>query len=76
MRKESHLNRRNKLIYNRYAELWGQGLREERIWPQLEEDFFLEKATLYRIVLKMSRISEDSQPKIEFIEKEEANGVN
>lgn len=64
MRNESLINRRNKLIYEKYAELWGQGLREELIWPELVLMFHLERDTLYRIVLKQSKIVERVSPEL------------
>lgn len=53
MRSESLINRRNKLIYERYSSLWGSGQREELIWPVLTNEFHLEQPTIYRIILKM-----------------------
>ena len=51
MRSVEIINNRNQIIYNEYAELWGQGLREELIWPKLSEKFFIAEKTVYRIVL-------------------------
>lgn len=67
MRNSSLINRRNKLIYEAYANLWGQGQREELIWPQLSLQFYLEKDTLYRIVLKETRIKEAVSPELPLI---------
>jgi hypothetical protein len=64
MRNNSLINRRNKLIYEKYAELWGQGLREELIWPELVLAFHLERDTIYRIVLKQSKIVEAVSPEL------------
>lgn len=46
---------RDRLIYEDYASLWGQGQREEVIWPVLEERYHVAQSTIYRIVLKMSK---------------------
>jgi hypothetical protein len=61
MRNNILINRRNKLIYEAYAELWGKGIREKLIWPELTLKFHLKEETLYRIVLTQSRIKSDSQ---------------
>lgn len=74
MRNTSLINRRNKLIYEKYAELWGQGLREELIWPELVLAFHLERDTIYRIVLKQSKIVEAVSPELPLQEdKNESN---
>ncbi|PLW90006.1 hypothetical protein [Mucilaginibacter sp.] len=74
MRNNSLINRRNKLIYEKYAELWGQGLREELIWPELVLAFHLERDTIYRIVLKQSKIVEAVSPELPLLEdKNESN---
>jgi len=73
MRNHSLINRRNKLIYLQYAELWGQGLREELIWPKLVLAFHLERDTIYRIVLKQSRIIEAVSPELPLEDNNEAN---
>jgi hypothetical protein len=73
MRNSSLINRRNKLIYEKYAEFWGQGLREERIWPELVLLFHLERDTLYRIVLKQSKIVAAVSPELPL---EETDGTN
>lgn len=47
---------RNEKIFARYAELYFVNLwREEEIYKQLKIEFFLEKRTLYGIVLEMSK---------------------
>ena len=74
MRTNSLINRRNKLIYAKYAQLWGEGQREELIWPVLMLEFHLEQSTLYRIVLKQSRIVEAVSPELPF--KEDDNAAN
>lgn len=66
MRSNILINRRNKLIYEAYAELWGKGQREELIWPQLTTQFHLEEKTLYRIVLKQSKIVSEKQLQLPF----------
>lgn len=71
MRNESLINRRNKLIYEKYAELWGQGLREELIWPELVLLFHLERKTLYRIVLKESRAVQAVSPELPLTEEKD-----
>ncbi|MBB6131356.1 hypothetical protein [Mucilaginibacter lappiensis] len=73
MRNSSLINRRNKLIYAKYAELWGQGLREELIWPELVLAFHLERDTIYRIVLKQSKIIEAVSPELPLEDKDAAN---
>lgn len=70
MRSSTLIARRNKLIYERYAELWGEGLREELIWPMLVEVFYLQKDTIYRIVLEQSKQAKSVQPEIEFSNEE------
>jgi hypothetical protein len=72
MRNNILINRRNRLIYEAYAELWGKGQREELIWPQLTIQFHLEEKTLYRIVLKQSKIVSERQPQLPFTEKNDA----
>ena len=69
MRNNSLINRRNKMIYAKYAELWGSGLREELIWPELVLAFHLERDTLYRIVLKQSRIVDAVSPELPLNDK-------
>lgn len=47
---------RNAKIFERYGELYfGQLMREEEIYKILIYEFFLEKRTLYGIVLEMSK---------------------
>lgn len=47
---------RNTRIFERYAELYfGQLMREEEIYKILVTEFYLEKRTLYGIVLEMSK---------------------
>ena len=55
MRTSYLIDKRNQTIYEKYAKLWGQGMREELIWPELEKEFYLEQGTLYRIILKESK---------------------
>jgi hypothetical protein len=74
MRNNNLINRRNKLIYAAYADLWGKGLREELIWPELVLAFHLERDTIYRIVLKQSKIVEAVSPELPLTEGE--NGTN
>jgi len=74
MRNKDLITRRNKLIYEQYATLWGSGLREELIWPKLVESFHLQQDTIYRIVLEQSRIAKACQPEIEF--EGGVNGAN
>jgi hypothetical protein len=74
MRDNSLINRRNKLIYEKYAELWGQGLREELIWPELVLAFHLQRDTIYRIVLTQSRVVEAVSPELPL--KEVQDGTN
>ena len=47
--------KRDSLIYEDYAKLWGAGQREELIWPELEKKYYLSASTIYRIVLKQSK---------------------
>ena len=49
------IKKRNSAIYAMYVKLWGQGLREELIWPQISEVFYLEEETIYRIVLDQNK---------------------
>lgn len=51
-KRNSLIDRRNRLIYEDYATLWATCIREEFIWPHLSLKWHLEEATLYRIVLK------------------------
>lgn len=47
---------RNEKIFARYAELYfGKLMREEEIYKILVTEFYLEKRTLYGIVLEMSK---------------------
>ncbi|WP_295714158.1 hypothetical protein [Mucilaginibacter sp.] len=55
MKENERKQNRDQLIYNDYAKLWGEGLREELIWPKLEEKYYLAPSTLYRVVLNMSK---------------------
>ena len=64
MRNSSLINRRNRLIYEAYAALWGAGQREELIWPELRLAFHLEEDTLYRIVLKQTRMVAALSPEL------------
>ena len=66
MRNKVTYNRRNKLIYLAYCERWGQGLRDEVIWPELKELFHLEVTTIEKIVRKVRKQSQEVQPEIEF----------
>jgi Mor family transcriptional regulator len=47
--------KRNEAIMEDFASLWGSGLREELIYPQLSEKYYLSLSTLYRIVLAHSK---------------------
>lgn len=47
--------KRDKLIFDDYAKLWGTGKREELIFDELSEKYFLERDTLYRIVLQQKK---------------------
>jgi hypothetical protein len=58
------------MIYDDYAALWATGLREELIWPHLDKKYHLSEATIYRIVLKITRIKEKE------ITREDANGTD
>ncbi len=54
--KHDNLEKRNENIYNEYASLWATGIREALIIEQLADKFFLSRSTLYRIILKQSRM--------------------
>ena len=73
MRNNTLIDRRNKLIYEAYAELWGKGQREELIWPQLTVQFHLEENTLYRIVLKQSKMALKAQPQLPFTKDDDTD---
>lgn len=50
------IQERNQAIFDRYSDLYfKQLLREEAIWPVLKKEFWLEKNTIYKIVLEMSK---------------------
>lgn len=51
------IKERNQKIYQRYCELWGDGMRDELIWPILSKEFWLRKQTLYRIFLKITKVA-------------------
>lgn len=59
-------NKRNKLIYEAYCKLWGNGLRDELIYPRLNEQFHLQPKTLRYIVRTMIKQSQAAQPEIPF----------
>ena len=54
--KLDNLSKRNENIYKEYASLWATGMREALIIEKLAERFFLSNSTLYRIILKQSRM--------------------
>lgn len=56
---------RNERIYAMYCELWQDGLREEKIWPQIKEKYHLEETTIYRIVLKQTKTSKSNDLKLD-----------
>jgi hypothetical protein len=66
-------NRRNKLIYEEYCNQWGEGLREEKIWENLHERYFLQPKTLENIVRKMRKLSQVNQIEISFDQENNEN---
>jgi len=50
--------KRDQMIYDDYANLWSTGMREELIWPILDAKWHLAEATIYRIVLKITKQKE------------------
>lgn len=68
MTKNLRKARRDQMIYDDYAALWATGLREELIWPHLDAKYHLSEATIYRIVLKITKTLEKTPPN-ELIEK-------
>lgn len=62
-----------KLIYEAYCARWGEGLRDEVIYPELGEQFFLEPKTIKDIVRKMRKLSQQAQPEIDFDNTEGQN---
>lgn len=64
MKSSTLTDHRNREIYKMYSELWKSGLREELIWPQLKEKFFIAESTLYRIVLKHIKEGNDCEKNI------------
>ncbi|MHB8207777.1 hypothetical protein [Mucilaginibacter sp.] len=57
MRESNLVKKRNNQIFDRYAEFWSKGIREELIWSELQKEFYLQPYTLYRIVLNERRNS-------------------
>ena len=55
MRNYPLIEKRNELLFADYAKLWGDGKREELIFEELSEKYFLEVKTIYRIVLRESK---------------------
>lgn len=55
------IEKRNLKIYEMYSQLWGEGLREELIWPQISEAFYLQENTIYRIVLDQTKVTTKNQ---------------
>ena len=66
MRNKDLLKRRNKLIYEKYCDLWKAGQREELIWPVLSVEFHLEESTIYRIVLALIKEANNNQMELKF----------
>lgn len=65
MNKPDLKRKRNKLIYEQYTEMYfTRMMREEAIFIELKEVFFLEVDTIYRIVLAMSKEAAKSQPEL------------
>ena len=75
MRNKDLLKRRNKLIYEKYCELWQSGQREELIWPQISVEFHLEESTIYRIVLALVKESQKVQKQMNFNKEESDNAT-
>lgn len=50
------------MIYDDYAALWQTGMREELIWPVLDKKYHLAESTIYRIVLKITKVLEKTPP--------------
>lgn len=63
-------NRRNKLIYEEYCTLWGDGKRDEIIFATLHDKWFLQPKTLENIVRKMRKLSQEAQPEFDFTDGE------
>lgn len=57
MKSKQLTEHRNQLIYQMYCQLWQKGLREELIWKEIKDQFHLAEATIYRIVLKITKRS-------------------
>ncbi|MDF2433421.1 MAG: hypothetical protein JWP44_3052 [Mucilaginibacter sp.] len=55
MRNQPLIQERDKQIFEEYAKLWATGKREELIFEELSARYFLERNTVYRIVLKYSK---------------------
>lgn len=69
MNKPDLKRKRNKLIYERYTEMYfTRMMREEAIFIELKEVFFLEVDTIYRIVLAMSKEAANAQPELPLTE--------
>lgn len=50
------VQQRDEQILEAYNKMyWGEMKREEAIWPELEQRFFLKQKTLYKIVLAKSK---------------------
>jgi hypothetical protein len=55
MRNQPLKEKRDKLIFEEYAQLWGAGKRDELIFEELSKKYFLERDTIYRIVLQQKK---------------------
>ncbi|MBD3748962.1 MAG: hypothetical protein IE931_05655 [Sphingobacteriales bacterium] len=58
---------RNKSIFEDYTELfYTKMMREEVIFKQLGEKYFLEPSTIYRIILEKTKQLDQQQPQLPF----------
>ena len=59
------INRRNKLIYEDYQDLYFKKMmRDEVIWVELGDKYFLKPQSIYRVILNQRSEAQKSQPEL------------
>lgn len=68
--------KRNKLIYEDYIFAYFTDFkREEKIWEELGEKYFLSERSIYLIVLKLRKEAQATQPELP-LETPQTNGTD
>jgi hypothetical protein len=58
--KREHKERRNRRIFEDYSKLFTKGFRVDVIYQKLEDKYFLDQGTIYRIILEKKGVLEEN----------------